>query len=57
MRKVEEPRQHALLASPDACGLLASVLAVVERGGGRGPWSERSAVLLYRLAVTIRLAL
>ncbi len=27
----DTPRQHALLASPDVCGLLASVLAVVER--------------------------
>ncbi len=26
-----EPRRHASLASPDACGLVASVLAVVER--------------------------
>ena len=32
MRKVEEPWPHALLASPDVCGLVASVLAVVERG-------------------------
>ncbi len=31
MRKVEELRPHALLASPDARGLVASVLAVVER--------------------------
>ncbi len=31
VRKVEEPEPHALLASPDVCGLLASVLAVVER--------------------------
>jgi len=29
--KVEEPRQHALLTSPDVCSQLASVLAVVER--------------------------
>ncbi len=27
-----EPRRHASLASPDVCGLVASVLAVVERG-------------------------
>ncbi len=26
--------RHALLASPDACGLVASVLAVVEREAG-----------------------
>ncbi len=31
VRKVEELRPHALLASPDARGLVASVLAVVER--------------------------
>ena len=30
----EEPRPHALLASPDACRLVASVLAVVEREAG-----------------------
>ena len=27
----EDPQPHALLASPDACRLVASVLAVVER--------------------------
>ncbi len=32
VRNVEEPEPHASLASPDACGLVASVLAVVERG-------------------------
>ncbi len=31
MRKVEEPRPRVLLALPDARGLVASVLAVVER--------------------------
>jgi hypothetical protein len=35
----DEPRPHALLASPDVRGLVASVLAVVEReadGAGIG---------------------
>ena len=36
-RKVEESRQHALLASPDARGLVASVLAVVERAADAAP--------------------
>ena len=30
----DTPRPRALLASPDACGLVASVLAVVEREAG-----------------------
>ena len=30
----EEPRLHVLLASPDACRLVASVLAVVEQEAG-----------------------
>ena len=34
---VEEPRRHVLLAPPDACGLLASVLAVVEREAANKP--------------------
>ena len=36
MRKVEELRRHALLAPPDAHGLVASVLAVAEQGVGYG---------------------
>ncbi len=30
----EEPRPHALMGSPSACRLIASVLAVVEREAG-----------------------
>ena len=36
-RKVEESRQHALPTSPDARGLVASVLAVVERAADAAP--------------------